>query len=170
MSAETVTDEYFLRRAIAQAWQARRQGEEPIGAVLVLDGMLVAEAHNRDIACSDPTQHAELILISEYCRAEQRLALDGFTLYSSAEPCVMCSGAIKWARISRVVFSVSQAMLQQYSGGRLKPSCASIINSGYRQIEIVGPLLPEEGLAVLEGHSFGNKAERRQSTIRRMAD
>ncbi|HEU5098964.1 MAG TPA: nucleoside deaminase [Roseiflexaceae bacterium] len=170
MTAQTATDEYFLRQAIAQAWAARRAGEEPIGAVLVLDGMVVAEAHNRDIARSDPTQHAELILISEYCRAEQRLALDGFTLYTSAEPCVMCSGAIKWARISRVVFSVSQAMLQQHSGGRLKPSCASIINSGYRQIEIVGPLLAEEGLAVLDGHNFGNKTERREAAIRPMAD
>jgi tRNA(Arg) A34 adenosine deaminase TadA len=165
-----MNDEHFLRRAIAQAWEARREGEEPIGAVLVLDGVLVAEAHNRDIARCDPTQHAELILISEYCRAEQRLALDGFTLYTSAEPCVMCAGAIKWSGISRVVFSVSQAMLQQYSGGRVKPSCASIINSGRRQIEIVGPLLPEEGLAVLEGHRFGDKAQRRRAVIGRMAD
>jgi tRNA(Arg) A34 adenosine deaminase TadA len=163
-------DEFFLRRAIAQARDARGQDEEPIGAVLVLDGAIVAEAHNRDIARCDPTQHAELILLSEYCRAEQRLALDGFTLYSSAEPCVMCSGAIKWARISRVVFSVSQAMLQHYSGGRPKPSCASIINSGYRQIEIVGPMLAEKGLAVLEGHSFGNKTVRRSASIGRMAD
>jgi tRNA(Arg) A34 adenosine deaminase TadA len=150
-----MSDEFFLRRAMALAREARIQGEVPIGAVLVLDGVLVHEAHNRDIARADPTQHAELSLISEYCRAERRLTLDGFTLYSSAEPCVMCSGAIKWARITRVVFGVSQAMLQQLSGGRLKPSCASIVNTGYRQIEIVGPLLADEGLAVFEGYRFG---------------
>ena len=170
MNAETATDEFFLRHAIALAREARTHGEEPIGAVLVLDGVLVHEAHNREIARSDPTQHAELSLISEYCRAEQRLTLDGFTLYSSAEPCVMCSGAIKWAQISRVVFSVSQAMLQRLSGGRPKPSCASIVNTGYRQIEVVGPLLAEEGLAVFEGHSFGGMAERHSAAIRRMAD
>ena len=69
----------------------------------------------------------------------------------------MCAGAIHWARISRVVFSVSQAMLQRISGGRLKPPAEPIINCGHGKAEVVGPLLPEEGLAVFEGYAFAPK-------------
>jgi tRNA(Arg) A34 adenosine deaminase TadA len=153
-------DEQFLRVAIALAVQARQRGADPFGAVLVVDGQAVHQAGDRSVELSDPTFHAELAVISEYCRAQQRFSLAGYTLYSSAEPCVMCAGAIKWAGISRVVFSVSQAMLQQLSSGRPKPDCASIINSGNRQVEIVGPLLPEEGLVVFEGFTFTSKIER----------
>jgi tRNA(Arg) A34 adenosine deaminase TadA len=147
-------DERFLRRAIALAHQARQLGQRPFGAVLVFDGSVVHQAYDRSVALCDPTFHAELGLISEYCRARRRLSLEGHSLYTSTEPCVMCAGAIHWARLSRVVFSVSQAMLQRLSGGRVKPGCANIVNSGYRQVEIVGPLLPEEGLAVFGGFEF----------------
>ena len=157
------TDEHFLRAAIALAHQARQRGADPFSAILVVDGVAVHQAEDRSVERSDPTFHAELAAISEYCRAQQRFSLEGYTLYSIAEPCVMCAGAIKWARISRVVFSVSQAMLQQLSGGRPKPDCASIINSGGRQIEIVGPLLPEEGLAAFEGFAFSSKIERHRA-------
>lgn len=153
-------DEQFLRRAIELARQARQQGDDPFGAVLVIDGAIVHESCDRSVVTSDPTFHAELSVISEYCRAHQRIALDGFTLYSSTEPCPMCAGAIHWSMISRVVFSVSQAMLQTRSGGRPKPSCAGIINSGSRQVEIVGPLLAEEGLAVFDGYDFVPKEAR----------
>ena len=80
--------------------------------------------------------------------------LDGYTLYTSTEPCVMCAGAIHWARISRVVFSVSQAMLQAITGGLPKPTAASLINSGRQRAEVVGPLLPDEGLRVFDGSVF----------------
>ena len=80
--------------------------------------------------------------------------LDGYTLYTSTEPCVMCAGAIHWARISRVVFSVSQAMLQAITGGLPKPTAASLINSGRQRAEVVGPLLPDEGLRVFDGYVF----------------
>jgi len=156
-------DQHFLRQAIGLARQARRRGADPFGAILVVDGVAVHQAEDRSVERSDPTFHAELSVISEYCRAQRRFSLAGYTLYSSAEPCVMCAGAIKWACISRVVFSVSQAMLQQLSGGRLKPDCASIINSGVRQVEIVGPLLAEEGLAVFEGFLFSSKIERHRA-------
>jgi len=153
-------DEHFLRQTITLARQARRQGGEPFGAVLVVDGAVVHQAWDRCAEFSDPTFHAELRVISEYCQAQQRITLTGYTLYASTEPCPMCAGAIHWARISRVIFSVSQAMLQQLSGGSPKPGCASIINTGTKQAEIVGPLLPEEGLAVFDGYTFASRAAR----------
>jgi tRNA(Arg) A34 adenosine deaminase TadA len=148
------SDEQFLRHAIALARHARQRGGEPFGAVLVVEGAVAHQAWDRCAEFSDPTFHAELRVISEYCQAQRRTLLKSYTLYASTEPCPMCAGAIHWARISRVVFSVSQAMLQQLSGGSPKPGCASIINTGVQQVEIVGPLLPDEGLAVFDGYTF----------------
>lgn len=157
----TAHDEDFLRQAIRLAAAARQRGEYPFGAVLVVERQLVHQATDRCISYADPTAHAELLVISEHCRQQRTPDLDGYTLYSSAEPCVLCSGAIKWARISRVVFRVSQAMLQQLSGGRPKPSCAELVNTGGRTIAVEGPLLPDEGLAVFAGFDFRPKRERR---------
>jgi guanine deaminase len=151
-------DEEFLRRAIVLARQARELGFFPFGAILVAEGKIVHKAYDRRLLNNDPTAHAELSVISEYCRSHRVLSLQDYTLYSSTEPCVMCSGAIRWAGISRVVFSVSQAMLRELSGGLPKPSSISIINSGRRRVEILGPLLLEEGVEVLEGFSFESRA------------
>ncbi len=153
-------DERFLRRAIALAGQARDGGADPFGAVLVVDDTIVQEASDQSVALSDPTQHAELCAISAYCRRTRLFALDGYTLYASTEPCAMCAGAIHWARLSRLVFSVSQYMLQQFSGGHPKVPAATIVQATHRRIEVVGPLLSDEGLAVLNGYAFNTKAVR----------
>lgn len=152
-------DESFLRQAIALARQARQQGEDPFAALLVRDGVVVHQSCEGTVSTGDPTAHAELRLISEYCRAQGIFSLEGYTLYASAEPCPMCAGAVHWARISRVVYSVSQEMLQRLSGGRPKPSCAAVL-SGYGRAEIVGPFLADEGLAVFEGYTFVPRALR----------
>jgi len=162
-----ISDEHFLRLAIALAHQARRDGADPFGAVLVATGVVVHQARDRSVEMSDPTFHAELSVVSEYCRARRLFSLEGYTLYCSTEPCPMCAGAIHWARLSRVVFSVSQAMLQELSGGSPKLLCASIIGSPRRPVEIVGPLLLEEGLAVFAGFPFIPKAERHQRTTKK---
>jgi len=140
--------------AIEMAQFARDKGEDPFGAVLAYNEQIVHKSYDRSIELCDPTFNAELALISEYCRLNQKFDLQGYTLYSSAEPCVMCSGSIKWARISKVIFSVSQSMLQQMSGGRTKPSCESIINTGQKKIEVIGPFISEEGLKVFDGYTF----------------
>jgi len=155
-----VTDEQVLRRAIKLAHDARRQGCEPFGAVLVLNHEIVHEGYDRSLIASDPAFHAELSVISEYCRRERRFRLDGYTLFSSAEPCVMCAGAIFWSRLSRLVFSVSQQSLRRLSQGPPRPSCVSIVNPDRQRVEVVGPWLEEEGLAVFEGFIFGRKVER----------
>jgi tRNA(Arg) A34 adenosine deaminase TadA len=155
----TVWDEHLLRQTIALARQAREQGEDPFAALLAWDGDVVHQAVEGTVALGDPTAHAELRLISEYCRSQRVFSLEGYTLYASAEPCPMCAGAIHWARISRLVYSVSQEMLQRLSGGRPKPSCASVL-AGYGRVEIVGPLLAEEGLAVFAGYTFLPRAQR----------
>jgi tRNA(adenine34) deaminase len=147
-------DEIYLRQAIALANQARQVGERPFGAVLVLDDKVVAEAQDQCRALNDPTAHAELCLISSYCQKSGQFDLNGATIYTCAEPCVMCSGAIKWAGISRVVFSVSQAMLQKFSGGLRKPTCDELVNTGGRHIDVCGFLLLDEGLACYKDFDF----------------
>ena len=72
----------------------------------------------------------------------------------------MCSGAIHWAKISRVVFSVSQKKLQHFSGGKEKPTCESLLNTGHKKTEIIGAVLEEEGLQVFKDFPFQSKKER----------
>ncbi|MEM7102737.1 MAG: nucleoside deaminase [Bacteroidota bacterium] len=158
-----IEDERFIRETHRLAILSAESGFDPFGAVLVKDGEVVASSIDKCIAYSDPTAHAELILISEYCRENKRISLEGFTLYCNVEPCVMCSGAIHWSRISRVVFGVSQSSLQKVSKGKQKPSCEELINIGNSKIEIVGPLLSKEGLAVLKKYPFKSKKERHQA-------
>jgi len=153
-------EEIFLKRAIELAFIARNKGEDPFGAVLVKDGEIVYETHDGCIESSDPTLHAERRVISEYCKKEKIISLEEYELYSSTEPCSMCSGAIHWAKISKVVYSVTQEMLQEKSGGKPKIGCEEILNSGNRKIEIIGPLLSQEGLKVYDGYKFISKKER----------
>lgn len=148
------SDEGFLRLAIRLAWQARERGADPFGAVLVHNGTVVYQDYDRCVESSDPTYHVERAVISDYCQQNKVFALHGYTLYASMEPCPMCAGAIHWARISRLVFSVPQSELQARTGGGPKPSAESIANIGRHQVEVVGPLLLNEGLAALEGHNF----------------
>ena len=93
------------------------------------------------------------------------MSLEGCTLYCSAEPCVLCSGAIKWCGVSRVVFSVSQEMLQRITGGRRKLACAALVNTGCRSIEVVGPMIAEEGVEVFAGFAFTPRATRHAAAM-----
>jgi tRNA(Arg) A34 adenosine deaminase TadA len=153
-------DERFLRLAIGLARQARETGADPFAAVLVTGGVVVHQGTDLSVEHNDPTYHAELGVISEYCRTHRRFSLEGFALYTSTEPCAMCAGGIHWARISRVVYSVPQSVLQKLSGGRPKPGAADLLPLGSRPVEVVGPLLQGEGLVGLSGHVFVPKVQR----------
>lgn len=155
-------DEKFIKQVYQMALQSARNGFDPFAALLVKEKSIVASSFDKCIQYSDPTAHAELILISEYCREHQIISLEGYTLYCNVEPCVMCSGAIHWSRVSKVVFGVSQATLQTISNGKTKPTAENLINTGNKTIEVKGPLLEEEGLAILKEYPFQSKKERHQ--------
>lgn len=157
-----MSDEKFIRRAIELAARARAAGEDPFGAVLVRNGEIVLEAEDATIALTDPTAHAELGAIRARCRHLGTVHLADHVLYASTEPCVMCAGAIHWAKIPKVVFSVPQSALQQLTGGWPKPESIAILRARSRPIEIVGGLLLDEGLAALRGHVWTAKAARLQ--------
>lgn len=98
------TDDSFMRRALELAQRAGRDGEVPVGALVVLDGEIAGEGWNRPISAADATSHAEIEAIRAACRAMNNYRLSGATLYVTLEPCAMCVGAIFHARIARVVY------------------------------------------------------------------
>jgi tRNA(adenine34) deaminase len=100
-------DLHWMRRALELATLAAREGEVPVGAVVVKEGELVAEGWNRPIGHHDPTAHAEIQALRAAGRALQNYRIPGTTLYVTLEPCPMCAGAIVHARVQRVVFAAS---------------------------------------------------------------
>ncbi|MGM0593347.1 MAG: tRNA adenosine(34) deaminase TadA [Pseudomonadota bacterium] len=98
-------DNHWMRRALAQAQLAAREGEVPVGAVLVKGGQLIVEERNRPIADHDPTGHAEIRLLRMAGKRLENYRLTGTTLYVTLEPCPMCAGAIVHARVGRVVYA-----------------------------------------------------------------
>lgn len=93
-----------MRRALSQAARAADEDEVPVGAVVVVGGEPVAEAHNGPRALHDPTAHAEILALRAAARALGHWWLDGATLYVTLEPCAMCAGAMVLARIDRLVY------------------------------------------------------------------
>jgi len=96
-----------MARALEMARVAVAVGEVPVGTVLVRDGRLVAEGHNRTVLDSDPTAHAEVVVIRTAAAAQGDWRLEETTLYTTLEPCALCCGAIVLARIPRVVMGAS---------------------------------------------------------------
>jgi len=99
-----VPDQEFMREALREAKIASTKGEVPIGAVLVRDGQILARDHNRREEQSDPTAHAEILVLREAGRLLGGWRLPGSTLYVTIEPCPMCAGALVQARVDRLVY------------------------------------------------------------------
>ena len=97
-------DEKWMSLALEQARKAEEEGEVPVGAILVKDGLLIAKAHNQPLSTNDPTAHAELQLLRAAGKKLKNYRLTGTSLYVTLEPCAMCLGAIMHARVEHVVF------------------------------------------------------------------
>jgi tRNA(Arg) A34 adenosine deaminase TadA len=150
--------EGLLRRAFAVARRSRSQGDHPFGALLSgPDGAVLMEQCNGFTAEGhDMTAHAERLLATRASRAYGAAYLADCTLYSSAEPCAMCAGAIYWAGIGRLVYGLSEHRLRSITGNHpenptLDLPCREVFASGQRPIEVVGPLLEDEAEALHEG-------------------
>lgn len=99
----------FMRLALAEARRAAEEGEIPVGAVLVKDGEVLAQAHNRREADHDPTAHAELLCLREAARRLGDWRLRGCTLYVTLEPCPMCAGAMVMSQLAHCVYGAADA-------------------------------------------------------------
>ncbi len=104
MADRDVDHEALMRRALAEARRALEHGEIPVGAVLTLDGRVLASGFNQPIGAHDPTAHAEVVALRTAARALSNYRLPGSTLYVTLEPCLLCVGAIVQARVATVVY------------------------------------------------------------------
>ena len=144
----------YLRQAIAVAAKARENGNHPFGAILVdAEGRMILEAENTVNTERDVTGHAETNLIRKASAAFPPEVLAGCTLYTSTEPCAMCSGAIYWSGVSRVVYALGENSLAEFvrhlpGDDSLHLPCREVFARGGRAIEVVGPLLEEEARMV----------------------
>lgn len=100
-------DTYFMKEALRQARLAYDAGEVPVGAVVVWDGKIIGRGHNQVEQLNDTTAHAEIIAITAACNHIGAKYLMEATLYVTVEPCLMCSGAMYWSKVGRIVFGAS---------------------------------------------------------------
>jgi tRNA(Arg) A34 adenosine deaminase TadA len=150
-------DEHFLRRSFEVARRAVTHGNHPFGAILVdRNRNVLMEAENGYMPAHDGTAHAERLLATQACTTLSPDTLRQATLYSSAEPCAMCAGAIYWAGIGRLVYALSEHRLRAVTGNHpenptLDLPCRKVFESGQRPTEVIGPLLEDEAEALHAG-------------------
>lgn len=149
----TATEIQAMQLAIDAARQARTAGDTPFGATLVSpEGEILHTAPNRQNSTGDCTAHAEVVLVRE---AAQQLGADrlrGATVFASGEPCAMCSGAMFWAGISRVVFAASTQDICDALGGPVLPArCSEVLEPAQPAVQVEGGLLRDEAVDALKG-------------------
>ena len=101
------SDEHFMKKAIQEAEIAASSGEVPVGAVVVCNNVVIAKAHNQVERLEDITAHAEILAITAASNYLGSKFLTDCTIYVTLEPCIMCAGALKWARVQKLVYGAS---------------------------------------------------------------
>jgi tRNA(adenine34) deaminase len=138
-------DEAMMRLALEQAKKAEHNDEVPVGAVVVLDGEIIAQAYNQPIARHDPTAHAEILALRAAGERVGNYRLTGATLYVTLEPCPMCAGAMVHARVGRLVYG-AQDLRTGAAGSVFNLACSESLN---HCITVTGNVLGEECAAQL---------------------
>lgn len=110
MTGDPARDEQYMRRALELAERAEAEGEVPVGAVVVLDDVVIGEGWNRPIRSHDPTAHAEILAMRAAAQRLGNYRLTGATLIVTLEPCPMCAGAMVHARVARVVYGATDPL------------------------------------------------------------
>jgi tRNA(adenine34) deaminase len=141
-----VNDFEYMHLAIAQAQSAALRGEVPIGALVVLDGRIIAAAGNRTISDCDPTAHAEIVALREAARKTGNYRLTGASIYVTVEPCAMCAGALVQARVARLIYGADEP-----KGGAVR-TCIQVLDAPAlnHRVEVVSGVLAKESLQLLQ--------------------
>lgn len=152
-----MNDEIFMKQAIALSQLSVEHGNEPFGAVLVKNNEVVFTNENQIYTRHDPTFHGEMGLIREFCGQTGITDLREYTLYSSCEPCFMCSGAMVWVKLGRLVYGASNMDLEQILG-KEGCNCSEIVfqNSGWHP-EVTAGVFREESIEILKAYFSEHK-------------
>ena len=152
-------DQKYMAMALSEARKAAELGEIPIGAVLVLDGEVIAKAHNMRETWQDATAHAETIVIREACKKLNRWRLTGATLYVTIEPCPMCAGAIVMSRISRLVYGSPD------SKAGAAESLFNVVNNPAlnHMVDVIAGVCSEECTQVMKDFFKKRRSENKQN-------
>ncbi len=150
-------DVKFLLHAVEVSKRSVREGNHPFGSVLVDgDGNVLLEQTNIEVTEADCTGHAETALMRHASKQYDKDFLATCTLYTTAEPCSMCAGAMYWGNVRRLVYGITEKQLLAETGDdprnpTLSLDCRTVFGAGQKKIEVVGPV-PEVAEAVLEPH------------------
>ena len=150
-SLATDVDRQFIRKAYELAKNSVAHGNHPFSALLVHEGKIVAEFENEVVTSGDITKHAETGLIGHASKTISRKILSESTLYTSTEPCIMCSGAIFWAGIRTIVFGTSEQQMDiliDSDSRNHRISSEDVFLKIRPEVKIIGPVLEGEGLAI----------------------
>lgn len=142
-----MNDEYFMQQALKEAQKAYEDGEVPVGAVVVMNNRIIARGHNQVERLSDPTAHAEIIALTSAFNYLGSKYLPEGSLYVTVEPCLMCTGALYWSKIGKVIWGADDEKnghkhitdpnwpfhpKTEITNGILKDECAELMKSFFR--------------------------------------
>lgn len=144
-----MNDYFFMKRAIELSKLAVKHGNEPFGAVLVKDGEIVFENENQIYTRNDPTFHAEMGLLNRFCKETGITDLSEYILYSSCEPCFMCSGAMVWLNLGKLVYAAGNSDLEHILGNEAGSSSGLVFENSFRKPEVVANVMREESIKIL---------------------
>lgn len=150
-------DEFFMKEAIRLSQLAVEHGNEPFGAVLVKDGEINYSNENQIYSATDPTFHAEAGLLRRFCAETHITDLQDYTLYSSCEPCFMCSGAMVWTKLGRLVYAASDIDLCKLLDEQGSHASQIVFENSYHKPKVTGGILREESLKILSNYFPYNK-------------
>ncbi len=141
-----MNSEDFMRLALEEA----KKGDAPYGAVIVKDNQVVALAHNTVKRDSDPSAHAEINVIRNLTAQLQNPSLEGYTIYTTGEPCPMCATACVWTGISEIIYGASIEDLVSVNQSQINISCEEIIAKSFRKIKVQRGVLRKECLKLFK--------------------
>ena len=137
-------DKYYIDRAIELAYQAKENGDNPFGFILVdEDGNILMEDENTQVTQNDITGHPELKIAKRAAAKYDKEFLKKCSMYNSAEPCTMCTGAIYWSGIGRIVFGIGKDRLNELKidgEGSINYSIHQLLGNSGKEFEIIGPM------------------------------
>lgn len=147
MSTKT-NHEQFMGEALSEA----KKGDLPYGAVIVKDNEIVIRSYNTAQTDNDVSAHGELNALKAFTKkyGYSLDALEGYTLYTTCEPCPMCAAACVWAGVSQIVFGASTKQLLDIGSKQIDISCETVVQKSFQEIEVVGGMMADECLELFK--------------------